>query len=56
MVLKQQEDDVLTMGYFQLLNFIFSLFAKIQMEPTGKQLKKDTLRNLEKHSSYLATA
>ena len=56
MVLKQQEDDVLIMGYFQRLNFIFSLFAKTQMEPTGKQLKKDTLRNLEKHSCYSAMA
>ena len=56
MVLKQQEDDVLTMGYFPLLNFIFSLFAKTQMEPTGKQLKKDTLKNLEKHSFYSETA
>ena len=56
MALKQQEDDVLIMEYFQLLNFIFSLFAKIQMEPTGKQPKKDTLRNLEKHSCYLEMA
>ena len=56
MVLKQQEDAALIMGYFQRLNFIFSLFAKIQTEPTGKQLKKDTLKNLEKHSSYSETA